>query len=196
MNGYNPLMGQKLKTDAPGATVDRAFLAHFQIAASAATVASNVNVHAAIALGAAAQDITAAITQPSVPRNIIIKGNAAGNAGNVVITGTNYADEAITETIALNEANAVAGTKAFKTVTKITVPIQTHAGTDTVSVGTGEALGLPYKLAHNTVMRAVFDGTVEATAPTVTVSASAIESNTIDLNTALNSKALDIYLMV
>lgn len=195
MNGYNPLMGQKLKTDAP-VSVDRAFLAHFQVAASAATVASNINVHAAITLGAAAQDITTAITQPSVPRNIIIKGNAAGNAGNVVITGTNYADEVITETIALNEATAVAGAKAFKTVTKITVPIQTHAGTDTVSVGTGEVLGLPYKLAHNTVMRAVFDGTVEATAPTVTVSASALESNTVDFDTALNSKALDVYLMV
>jgi hypothetical protein len=196
MNGYNPLMGQKLKTDVPSVAVDRAFLAHFQVAAAAATVASNVNVHAAITLGAAAQDIIADITNPSVPRNIIVKGNAAGNAGNVVITGTNYAGAVITETIALNEATAVAGAKAFKTVTKITVPIQTHAGTDTVSVGTGEVLGLPYKLAHNTVLKAVFDGTVEATAPTVAVSASALESNTVDFNTALNSKALDVYLMV
>lgn len=195
MYPFNHKKGQKIQTDT-GVAVDRAFLAHFQVADTKATVASNVNVHAAIALAAAGADVTTAITNPSVPRNIIVKGNAAGIAGDVVITGTNYADEEITETLALNGATAVLGAKAFKTVTKITLPAETHEGTDTVSVGTGEVLGLPYLLSHNTVLSTYKDNILEGTAPTVTVSTTAIESNTIDLNSALNSKVVDVYLIV
>lgn len=192
---YNPA-DQKLKTDVRKLDVDRAFLAHLVIAAAKATVASNVSVHAAIPLTAATQTITTAITNPSVPRNIIVKGNASGIAGNVVITGTNYQKKIITETIALNGATAVLGAKAFRTVTSIALPIQTNAGTDTVSIGTGEVLGLPYLLERNTVQDVYKDNVKEGTAPTVATSSTAIESNTIDLNSALNSKQLDIYLYV
>lgn len=196
MYPYNFNRGQTIQTNAPCVSVDHAFLAHFNIAAASATVASNTSVHAAVTLGAAAQDVTTAITNPTVPRNIIVKGNAAGIAGDVVITGTNYAGDAITETIALNGATAVAGAKAFKTVTKISLPAKTAESGDTVSVGTGEVLGLPYLLARNTVIATYKDNTIEGTAPTVTVSASAIESNTIDLASALNSKAVDVYIIV
>jgi hypothetical protein len=188
--------GQVLDCDVKGKRVDRAFVARVQIAAAAATVASNVNVLAATAQTAAAQTITANITQPSVPRNLIVKGNAVGNAGNVVVTGINYEGAVITETFALNGSTAVVGAKAFRAVTSIALPAETHAGTDTVSLGTGEKLGLPYKLAHNTVQQVFKDNTLEGTAATVTVSATAIESNTVDLNSALNSKAIDIYLFV
>jgi len=188
--------GQVLDCDVKGKRVDRAFVARVQIAAAAATVASNVNVLAATAQTAAAQTITANITQPSVPRNLIVKGNAVGNAGNVVVTGINYEGAVITETFALNGSTAVVGAKAFRAVTSIALPAETHVGTDTVSLGTGEKLGLPYKLAHNTVQQVFKDNTLEGTAATVTVSATAIESNTVDLNSALNSKAIDIYLFV
>jgi len=187
---------QKLKTDVKGVSVDLAFPAHFQVAAAKATVASNTSVLAATALTAAVQTITAGITKPSVPRNIIVKGNQAGVAGNVVITGTNYAGQTITETIALNGATAVVGNKAFRTVASVQLPVEVNAGTDTVSVGTGEKLGLPFKLAHDTVLVAFKDNTKEGTAPTVAVSATNIESNTIDLNSALNSKVVDVYLLV
>ncbi|MFX8824862.1 hypothetical protein ABTM64_20130, partial [Acinetobacter baumannii] len=43
--------------------------------------------------------VTAGITQPDVPRNLTVTGNASTVAGNVVITGTNQAGETITETI-------------------------------------------------------------------------------------------------
>ncbi len=167
-------------------------IVHFTVAAASATAASNVSVHAAVTLGAAVQNVTAT-TQPTVARNVIVKGNAAGIAGDVVITGTNYLNEVITETIALNAATAVAGTKAFKTITNINLPAKTNGSGDTVSIGTGEVLGLWNKLSLNTVSMAFADGTKEATAPTVTVSATAIESNTIDLATALNSKQVDAY---
>jgi hypothetical protein len=196
MYPYNYKMGQKIQTDAPGVSCDRAFLAHFQVAAANAVATSNIGVHAAIVLTSAVQSITTAITNPTVPRNIIIKGNATGITGNVTIHGTNYADKEISEVIALNAATAVEGAKAFKIVTEIDLPVEVHAGTDTVSVGWGDKLGLPYLLAHNTVLFAYLDNAREGTAPTVAVSATAIESNTLDLNSALDGHQVDVYLIV
>ncbi|HBV97774.1 MAG: hypothetical protein JL50_02965 [Peptococcaceae bacterium BICA1-7] len=196
MYPFNHKMGQKIQSHVPGVSCDRSFLAHFQVSAAAAVATSNTGVLAATALTAEAQVITEGITNPAAPRNIIVKGNAAGVAGDVVITGTDYAGGAITETIALNGATAVEGVKAFKTITQIDLPVETHAGTDTVSAGWGDKLGLPYLLTHNTILAAYLDNTKEGTAPTVTVSATAIESNTIDLNSALAGKVVDAYLMV
>lgn len=196
MYPYNHKMGQKIQTDAEGISVDRGYLAHVQVSAANAVASSNTGVHAEVTLTAEAQQVTAGRTNPAVPRNIIVKGNASGIAGDVVITGTNYVSEEITETIALNGATAIEGTKAFKTVSHIDLPVETHVGTDTVSVGWGDKLGLPYKLAHNTVLSAYLDNTLETTAPTVTVSVTAIESNTMDLNSALNGKVVDAYLIV
>lgn len=193
---FNPNLGQRMQTQVPGVEVDASYIAHFQVPAAAAVAASATGVHAVIALASITQEIDTGITNPAVPRNITVKGNAAGIAGNVVIHGTNYADEEISETIALNGATEVGGAKAFKTVTQIDLPVETHAGTDTVSIGWGDKLGLPYKLAHNTVLAAYLDNVKEGTAPTVAVSATALESNTIDLNSALNGKVVDVYLIV
>lgn len=196
MYPYNQKMGQTIQTNADGVEADRGFLAHFQVAAAAAAAASATAILAATALTDEAQAITTGITNPAVPRSLTVKGNAAGITGNVVITGTNYAGAVITETIALNGSTAVEGTKAFKTVTKIDLPVEVNVGTDTVSVGTGTKLGLPWLLPHNTVLAAFLDNAKEGTAPTVTVSATAIESNTIKLNSALAGKVVDVYLIV
>lgn len=196
MYPYNHKLGQTIQSDVDGIVFDKSFLAHFQVSATKAVATSNTGVHAAITLGASAADITTAITSPAAPRNILIKGNAGSIAGNVVITGKNYADETITETIALNEANAVEGNKAFKTVTKINVPAKTNVSGDTVSVGWGDKLGLPWKLSHNTVLKSYLNNALEGTAATVTTSSSAVESNTVKLNSALDGHIVDVYLMV
>lgn len=83
-------------------------------------------------------------------------------------------------------------------VTTAAASANTTAGVpyDIVSVGWNDVLGLPYKLAHNTVLASYFDNTLEGTVATVTVSATAIESNTIDLNSALASKVVDAYIIV
>lgn len=196
MYPYNFKMGQTIQTNVPGVVCDRWDGAHFQVAAANASAGSAVGIHAAIALTASLQTIITGFTQPSVPRNITIKGNAAGIAGNVVVTGTNYADDVITETIALNAATEVLGNKAFNTVTSVALPVQTNAGTDTVSIGFGEKLGLPYLLTHNKIIAAYRNNIIEGTAATVTLSANLIESNTIDLSSALNGTVVDVYLMV
>lgn len=161
-----------------------------------AALASATAVHAAITLAAAAANITTAITNPATPRVLTIKGNQAGVAGNVVITGTNINDEVITETIAANAATTVAGLKAFKTVTNINVPALVGAG-DTIAIGTGPALGVPYMMAFATdVLKCYFNGAAETLAAQ-TVSTTDVSLNTVTTTTALNgAKGLVIDLMV
>jgi hypothetical protein len=196
MTPYKHYFGQTITTDAIDISCDRGFIAHYQVAAADAVVASDTAVHAAITLPTSGTTtVTTAITNPAVPRALRIKGNAAGITGNVVITGTNYNGDVITETIVANGASAVEGNKAFKTVNQIVVPVRTQAS-DTISIGFNEKIGLPYLLPHNTVLFAFVDNVKEGTAPTVTVSGTTLESNTIDLNTALSGKVVDVYLVV
>lgn len=198
---YNTNVGQRLQTDAHGVTNTRSVVAHYQVAAAAATVASTTGIHAAVTDTGSQQVVTTGITQPSVPRNIT--ATAGGTAGDVkaiqvIIAGTNFNGDAITETLpafTVNTTGDVAGTKAFKTITSITIPAHDGNGA-TTAIGFGEVLGLPDKLTHNTVLAASLGNTREGTAPTVTVSATALESNTFDLNSALNSTVVDVYYLV
>lgn len=316
MYPFNPFMGQKLKTHGVNEHVDRAFLAHFQVTAADAVALSANGITALTNLGAATQNKTTGITNPAVPRALSIVGNVSGITGTVTITGTNFAGATISEAFTLNGATTVNGNKAFKTITNIALPIQTHtpaaqtetkqvtagAGTasgtitltltaaglegsplatevevvqddtaiqvatkivaalnaveaiadlftlsnvdgtsdtvtitavapaaddatlalafadtdttgvtmgastngtagvpyDKVSVGWNDKLGLPFKLTHNTVIPGMtyLNNVKEGTDPTVTVSSTAIESNTIDLNSALNGTIVDSYLLV
>ncbi len=193
--GFDRKTRPNIKTDVDSLEVDAGFIARVQVVASKAIAASNIAILAATTLITTAKVIIEGITNPTTPRNIKIVGNAAGIAGNVVIKGTNYNGNTITETIALNGVTAVEGAKAFKTVTEIDLPIKTNASGDTVSVGFGEKLGLPYKLPHNTVLFAHLDNVKEATAPTVTTNSTALEGNTIKLNSSLSGKIVDVYLI-
>jgi hypothetical protein len=150
-------------------------------------------VHAAIALTDAPQTVTTAITNPDVPRTVTAKGNASGIAGNVVITGTNIEDEVITDTIALSGASEVEGVKAFKTVTSIALPVETNAGTDTVSIGWAKKFGLPH-IVDNAALLLVklFDAAVDA--GTLAVDSDEVEKNLFSLaGTPNGSKVLDLF---
>ena len=191
---YNPTLGQEIQTDIPGHHVDRSFGAHLTWDAPAA--ASNNAVLAATALAdGAVTTVVAGITNPDVPRALRVRGNAATAVGNVVATGTNMAGAVITETIiAAGDAN-VEGNLAFATVTQIVLPARGAAG-DTISIGYNDKLGLPYLLPVNTVLAAAINNVREATAPTVTVSATVLAANTCDLDSALNATQVDAWLLV
>jgi len=199
MSKFFPKFGNYIPSDVRGKRVDRSYVAHLQIAAMEAVAASANGIHAVVT--GAAQELITDITNPGTPRNIT--ATAGGTAGSIkavqiIIEGTNYNDEAITETLpafTVDTAGLVEGNKAFKTVTKIICPAH-DAVSATISIGFGEKLGLPYKLAHNTIGDVFFDNAKEATASTVVFSATALESNTINLNSALNGKIIDMYLMV
>jgi hypothetical protein len=198
---YNPGLGQVLQSDVEGAQLDRGFIAHFQVTAANAVAPNTTGVHAAVTDNSAQQVVTTAITNPAVPRNIT--ATAGGTAADikpiqVIIAGTNYNDEAITETLPAfteNTAGSVTGSKAFKTVTSITIPAHDGNGA-TTAIGWGDKYGLPYKRAHIPCLGSYLNNVLEATAATMTASATAMESNTIDLNSASNGNIIDSYLVV
>lgn len=132
---------------------DQSFIAHYE----EIPLASAANkYHAAITLGAAAQDITSNITNPDVARQILITKSAATIDDDVVITGTDIAGNTIIDTIDMAGAGSTKVSHyAFKTITNIHVPIQTNVGTDTLTFGSNEVLGLPYMFDHNTIVKVV-----------------------------------------
>lgn len=133
--------------------------------------------------------------QPDIPRNLTAKGNDGNVTGDVVIEGYNNGGEAITETLALDGANTVAGDKAFAEVTKVTLPVWDTADTERVRIGTGEKLGLPVRLSRDTVLAAFHDGALEGTRPTVAFSGAAREENTVTLDTSPDGSEVivDLY---
>jgi len=152
-------------------------------------------VHAAVTDTGVQQVVTTGITNPDVPRNVTAtSGGTAGDikAIQVIVAGTNAEGVAITETLPIftvNTATTVVGSKAFATVTSITIPA--HDGTGaTTAVGLGAKVGLGDRLSVDTVLAAHLAGTREGTRPTVAVSSSAIESNTVTLNSALAGTAV------
>jgi hypothetical protein len=191
---FNPNLGQQIQGEAARvAPYDQSFVGHYQIAPDAV---SAVAVLAATALTDAVQTITAAITHPDYPRTVTVKGNAAGIAGDVVISGTNAAGETITDTIALNGSTEVEGIKAFKTVTSVQLPVETNAGTDTVSVGIGKKFGMP-AIVYNAACLLVklFNGSADT--GTLAVDVDELEKNLFALNGAPDGvKVVDLFFIV
>lgn len=154
-------------------------------------LASTTAVHAAITLPASGTtEVTTAITNPDFPRQITITGNAAGITGNVVFVGTDIADAALTETVVAVDNTTVVSTKAFKTVTSITVPTRTTAG-DTIAVGTGAKIGFPISIPQTTrVLAKNFNGSTDA--GTVTAGATAALSVYAAAGTFDGTKVLEL----
>ncbi|GEM_PF-2459925 len=123
--GFNPKIGT-IKTDA-NTTIDRGFIAHYNIPAASASAESDTAVMALTAMGAEATSVTTGFTDPIVPRNVKVDGSAANITGNVKVYGTNFAGEAIDETIALDGTTAKPGNLAFKSITKVDLPARTNA---------------------------------------------------------------------
>lgn len=122
---FNPKLG-RIKTDAGNLSIDRAFCGHYAITGAQATAESNTSVLAVGELGAEAASITTGFTSPAVPRNLKIVANKVGITSNIKIYGTNMAGEAIDETKKLNGTTPAVLAKAFASVTKVDLPIQTN----------------------------------------------------------------------
>ena len=141
------------------------------------------------------QVITTGITNPPTPRNITATsgGTAASiKAIQVTVAGTDAEGVAISEVLPIftvDTATTVVGSKAFATVTSITIPAH-DATSATTAIGLGAKLGIGERLSLDTVVAAHLNGTREATRPTVVVSSSALESNTVTLSSALAGTAV------
>lgn len=204
MSGFypkNPALGQVVQSDVADENPDRSFIARLEWTAAEAVAALTTGVHAAVTCNGSQQEITTAITNPGVPRSITATaGGTAGDIGaiSVTITGTNILDEVITEVLPVFIVDTAAtkeGNKAFKTVTSITIPA--HDGTAaTTAIGWGDKLGLPYMEEEIPCIAAYLNSVLEGTAAAITASLTAIDGNTIDLNSALNATKVDAYLVV
>jgi hypothetical protein len=147
----------------------------------------------------------ATMPEAAVARKLLITVTQVGGAndtmGTLDIVGTDVGGNAVTETIA-PAANSTATTlNAFKTITSITgagwVRDAGAGSEDTIIIGTSEAIGLPDKLSDTAQVLFVSLAAVkEATAPTVTVHATTLAKNTVDLNSSLNGTAVKIYYVV
>lgn len=139
----------------------------------------------------AAVTVTSFTNQPDVPRNVVITPGGTTNdvaACTIVVNGTNYLNEAISEDFAFsaNASSATTGNKAFKTITSVVFPANCEdspfGATWTVAYGT--KIGFKRCMdASGHVIQALEDG-VLATRPTLVADADEVEKNTAVFSTA------------
>lgn len=193
---YNP-NGSRIQADAPGLYAGRGFIAHLEWDNPAVADPDRI-LAAKTASGSAATVVTEFLLQPDFPRQISITPGgttASVAAGNILVEGLDATGDAISENVAIaaDATATVLTTRAFASISKITIPKQDGAGA-TYDVGVTDNLGIPYALAHNTVLAAYLNGVREGTLPTVTVNPDWTK-NLVDLSSALNGTKVDVYLI-
>ncbi|HSW50324.1 MAG TPA: hypothetical protein VLH09_09130 [Bryobacteraceae bacterium] len=122
--------------------------------------------------------------------------DAADTFGTVNIVGTDLAGNVITETLTPTVSGTTyQTTRAFATVTSVTsVGWVIGGGADTFVIGMGDRFGLPDLLTDTAqVVCASVNNVREATAPTVTVSATVLSLNTVDPDSALGGTPFKVY---
>jgi hypothetical protein len=111
-----------------------------------------------------------------VPRNVIV--DAAGAATAVLtVTGTDVYGIPMSEAITLNGTTAVAGKKAFKTITSIAA---SAAATD-FFVGTGDVFGLPIRANSRNYVMTAWGGAFVTTGTFAAADATAATTTTGDV---------------
>jgi hypothetical protein len=182
-----------LRTDVVGFPVNESTVAHFGLTAAQAVAADDDGLLTSTALTTAAVTKTVFANPMPYARNVQIVASAAATT-KITINGTNIAGQAISEELSLTGTTPVLGAKAFKTVTSAVLPIKT--GTETVKIGWGDIIGLPFLLTKKPLTFAMVNGAIESTAPALTIDSDELEKNTIDLNSNLAGTAVEIYMML
>lgn len=143
-----------------------------------------------------------------VPRNISVNTTHASSivAMTVTITGYDAWGELLQETItvaATGTDETDAGKKAFKHIKSIAVTSAGDATTNTLNVGTGDVLGLPYKLtAKADCIRVFFNDVLDDSATVVAADATTPSATTgdvrgtVDPNSALDGSAVVAWIYV
>lgn len=189
---FRPETSARMQTDATS-MVYRAFLAHevWLTPATASTTAIGT-----LACGTGPITYTTGFNNPDVARALVLSGSntsATDSTSVVTIYGLNRAGAAISEALIMPATTlTTSGSKAFAAVTSIVCPTAANSQTG-VKIGTLDKLGLPYASDRTTVLSTWLNNVLEGTAPAVTRSGTALESNTLDLNSALNGTRVDVY---
>jgi len=187
-------------TDCPNSGVENTLFRPVMYNAGSPVVADVDRIVTVTPMKVGAYVIANASAAGGVALNVTVTNTTNGGfdtPGTVVIIGTDIDNQVITETVIPATNATVATARAFKTVTSATgVGWITDGTDDDITVGFGELIGLPDLLINNTVLFAVFNAVREAVAPTVTFSTTVLALNTVDLSTALNGSAVQIYYLV
>ena len=150
------------------------------------------------------EDGSVSVWALDVPRNITATSTTAVADTVFTITGYDVYKQKMVEQFTIAAAgSAAAGKKAFAYIYSIAIYSAGDITTDTVTVGWGDVLGLPYAItAKSDVMQAWFNDVYETTAPTtvagVTSTATATTGDvrgTIDLNSALDGSTVVAYVV-
>lgn len=118
--------------------------------------------------------VTDGVATFDVPRNVVIDSGGADTAV-LTITGTDQFGATMVENITLNGTTAVAGLKAFKTVTSI---VSSAAIANGAFVGTGDVLGLPFAVYDSGSLLGEHEDGAAATAGTLVAAAVATPTAT------------------
>lgn len=122
--------------------------------------------------------------QPDVTRTISVSHtavDAADNLGTIVLVGTDNDSVALTETITPLAGSIVYSTNAFKTITSATgAGWVKGGGNDTITIGVGPKLGLPFVISATANVCLGILGTAFVV-PTATAGGT-LATSTIDLS--------------
>jgi len=148
---------------------------------------------------------TATVWPLDVPRNITTTSSSAAADTVFTVTGYDYWKVKMVEAITIASGDsAKAGLKAFAYIESIAIYSAGNTESDTATVGFGDVLGLPYKLASKgDLISASFNGVNEAvaalTAAVTTDPATAITGDvrgTVDMTSACNGSPIVVWMYV
>ena len=134
-------------------------------------------------------------------RNLTADVDAGTSTATLTATGTNYLGDVIVEAFALNGTTAVAGVKAFATVTAVSLSADTEGN---LTVGMGDILGLPVFIEDVDEWVTELEDGVTATAGTFVAGVSSVPTSTTgdvrgtyDPNSALDgAKHFVLYMAI
>lgn len=122
----------------------------------------------------------------ATPRNISVHTTHGSSivASTVTVTGYDEYERAMSETITVaatgtNETDV--GLKAFKWVTSVAITSAADSTTNTMDVGTGTVIGLPYRIDDKYRIVAFSNSVVDASATIVVADATAATATTGDI---------------
>jgi hypothetical protein len=126
-------------------------------------------------------------------------------AMSATITGYDEYKQLMVETLSVTAgttSKSAAGKKAFKYISSIVFTSASNATTNTVDLGWGDVLGLPFRIAAKSdLMQTWFNDVQETTAPTIVAADATTPSattgdvrGTIDLNSATDGSAIVVYM--
>lgn len=104
---------------------------------------------------------TASVWALDVPRNLVCVSSHGSSmvAMTIVVSGYDQYGVAMTESFSITAtgtSKTATGNKAFKYISQIAITSAGNATTNTLIIGTGDKLGLPYKLAEKSDLLSMF----------------------------------------